>query len=106
MSGHKLHTVIMNIENHATFNTPGVEASMPSTSLTQFAAMHTKTTHACMPVVKRLTQFSGCYITTNHLYLVTYNHTGASCTQVMGSIAATNILLFVLTLCLDKAVFI
>ena len=47
MSGHKLHTVIMNIENHATFNTPGVEASMPSASLTQFAAMCTKTAHAC-----------------------------------------------------------
>ena len=79
----------MNIENHATF---GVEASVSASAIC--GSVHQDC--PCLPVVKRFTRFSGCYITTNHVYYmytmyITFNHRGASSTQVMGSIAATNV---------------
>ena len=50
-------------------------------------------------------QFSGHYITTKYIYYATKNHA-----WVMSEVAATkhsaSTLLFVLTLCLDKAVFV
>ena len=51
-------------------------------------------------VVKLFIQLS---ITTN---CITKNHTRASCAWVMSEMATTNILLIVLTLCLDKVVFV